>query len=288
MKTNLLLTSLCLIFTFIGLAQQPTKTKVKTKTAVTTNTKTTKAIEQNPVQPTEKKVPAQTVSPVLKFSDPTKEAPGKFLCKACAQIDGKIIDMEANSPLKYDTVCNSYTKDVDFNALDGIWKYNKTFIFSNNNYFVGKIRNYFSNVQSPENKMIDSTRKTDKKFDEIIDDKIANKKQEADRLGRNMVTQEDLIMTFDPTVMYKFMNREGENRDNFAIIKLSNKNELQNLTVGEIRFKAYYISAFKKNYLELYNADYPSIFKRFRLLTLNNFSMVIADDVNNEIHLFSR
>ena len=130
--------------------------------------------------------------------------------------------------------------------------------------------------------------KGEKSFDEVVDEKIAKKKHNADKLGRDEVTQEELMMTFDPTVMYKFMNREGEDRDNFAIIRFSNKNELQNLTVGEIRFKAYYISAFKKNYLELYNADYPSVFKRFRLLTLNNFSMVIADDANSEIHLFTR
>lgn len=279
MKSNFLF-SLCLLFITLSYAQQNSTQKNNNKNDVKNSVNTSK-----PINNTSLKQPTPYTQKII---DPTKEPIEFFLCKACTSLDGIITDMEANSTLKYDTVCNSYTKDVDFNALDGIWKYNKTFIFSNNNYFVGKIRNYFSNVQSPENKMIDSTRKTDKKFDEIIDDKIANKKQEADRLGRNMVTQEDLIMTFDPTVMYKFMNREGENRDNFAIIKLSNKNELQNLTVGEIRFKAYYISAFKKNYLELYNADYPSIFKRFRLLTLNNFSMVIADDVNNEIHLFSR
>jgi len=270
------------------MAQQPTKTKAKTKTAVITNTNTTKAIEQHPVQSAEKKAPAQTVSPVLKFSDPTKEAPGKFLCNACAQVDGKIVQMEPNSLLIYDTVCKSYAKAVDFTALDGVWRYEKTYIFSNNHYFVEKIRNYFSEEETVTNAGTTSTTNEAPSVDKMIDDKIAAKKQRADKLGRNEVTQEELIMPFDPSVLYKFMNREGEDRDNFAIIKFSKDNKLQNLTVGEIRFKGYYLSAFKKNYLELFNADYPSINKRFRLLTLNNFSMVIADDANSEIHLFIR
>ncbi len=288
MKTNLLLTYLCLIFTFIGMAQQPAKTKSKTKTAVTTNTKTTKVIAQNPVQTTEKKAPAQTVSPVLKINDPSKEAPGKFLCNACAEVDGKIVQMEPNSLLIYDTVCKSYAKAVDFTALDGVWRYEKTYIFSNNHYFVEKIRNYFSEAETVNNAGSTGTVNEAPSFDKMIDDKITAKKQRADKLGRNEVTQQELIMTFDPSVLYKFMNREGEDRDNFAIIKFSKENKLENLTVGEIRFKAYNIAAFKNNYLELFNADYPSINKRFRLLTLNNFSMIIADDANSEIHLFIR
>ncbi len=288
MRTNLLLTNLCLFYAFLVVAQQPTKTKAKTKTEVITNTNTNKTSVQNPVQTTEKKAPAQAVSPVLKINDPSKEAPGKFLCNACAEVDGKIVQMEPNSLLIYDTVCKSYAKDVDFKALDGVWRYEKTYIFSNNHYFVEKIRNYFSGEETVNNAGSTGTSNEAPSFDKMIDDKIAAKKQRADKLGRTEVTQQELIMTFDPSVLYKFMNREGEDRDNFAIIKFSKENKLENLTVGEIRFKAYNIAAFKNNYLELFNADYPSINKRFRLLTLNNFSMIIADDANSEIHLFIR
>ena len=57
MRTNLLLTNLCLFYAFLVVAQQPAKTKAKTKTEVITNTNTNKTSVQNPVQTTKKKRP---------------------------------------------------------------------------------------------------------------------------------------------------------------------------------------------------------------------------------------
>lgn len=223
--------------------------------------------------------------------DPSIQNPMRATCKACTEADGKLIEMEANSPLIYDTVCKSYTKSVDFAALDGVWHYEKSFIFSNNNYFVEKIRNYYKEdivATKTENIDVQSEDKSEDRVDKMMEKKFEERKQRADKLGRDEETIEEKIMTFDPNVLYKFMDRDGEDRDNFVMIRFNKENKLENLTVGEIRFKPYYLAAFNKNYLELFNADYPSSLKKFRLLSLNKFSMILGDDINKEIHYFNK
>lgn len=217
---------------------------------------------------------------------PKQDMPEAKMCNACGIKDGKIIELEGNTLLKYDSVCTSYTNAIDLTKLSGIWKYEKTYIFSNNHYFVEKIRNFFDNVPD-ERKILSADSLIEKSSDEMIDERIKAKKWEADILGRDVAYTEDMMIPFDPKVSYQFINNAGDNTDYFIISRVTSKNIIQYLTQGEIKFTGYTLATFNKSYLELYYQGTKTV-KKFRILSLNNFSMILADDRYSEIHYFKR
>ncbi len=209
-----------------------------------------------------------------------------LLCNACHEKDGKLMEMESNSPINYDSLCSSYTKSIDVKHLNGVWKYEKTFIVSNNRFFVEKVRNFYTNVPEEIN-ILPADSVPDLSQDQIIDSRIAQRKKESEQLGRKEATLEDYMIPFDTKANYQFLNNAGESSDYFVISRYTKKNIFQNLTLNEIKFRSVFVEAFKKTYLELYYES-SGVTKKFRILTLNNFNMILADDMHQEIHYFKR
>jgi hypothetical protein len=289
---------LCILYSSQLLVANSGENKKTTKKSVEKNTNTVPVVKSDikTTQPVTVKpiiLPASntnTPKPIGKTSESSISV-GKGIevpkeCNACGDIDGTLIQKEENSLLNYDTVCKSYLKNIDVKELSGIWRYEKTYIFSNHNFFVEKVRNYFKDIN--DEPKFDSTKVfVEETPDEIFDRKNAEKKLRANKVGREEYALEDYILLLDPTVMYKFINKEGVENDYMAIIHFTPKNILQNLTMGEVQFRTNEVPAFNKTFLELTYSG-SKVTKRYRILTLNKFSFIIADDINNEIHLFIR
>lgn len=262
------------------------KTNKKNKTSSSSTESRNNPIEKTKTNTVSSNTPLAQKQSMVNPTNPVIET---NVCKACNEFDGKIKSMDKSQGLNFDSVIDSYSKNIDLQYLNGGWRYEKTFIFSNHNYLVEKTRNFFRHVPEEILPMSKDSMELIQNMtkDQYIDMRIENRKKEAAYLGRDEAYLEDMMIPFDNSVIYNFFNNDGELNDHFAITRITSKKILQNLTTSDIMFKTEYIQAFKKYYLELYYPGTKSE-KKFRILTLTNSIMILADERFNEIQYFRK
>jgi len=185
-----------------------------------------------------------------------------------------------NEGLNFDSIIKNMNSLVLPENIHGYWKYDKTMEFRKGQLSEYS-RSYFSFDKEGN---INSTQENVPTDLDPIKMRQAEQEQ-AMKMGRTQIAQEDLIIVYDPNVSYFFWN-QGNGKQLFVTQKINGKN-VTYLTTADTRYSMTKNEKTGKYTLDLSCPD-TGRKKTFLVLSITDDQMVLADLEYKELQFFNK
>lgn len=191
--------------------------------------------------------------------------------------------------LNFDSVVEKSSGLVDAEKIHGNWTYEHSFVIENGRgrefartYKTGSEgdkQNQTVKIGTPNAKPTDPSSADFRKDMERIEREFASS------LGRNEISQTELLMVFDPTFTYTYWQKDGP--DQFLIQRKIGEYKTEFITSYFIGYTISKDIKTNKSYLE-FTVPTEQLSKKWRIIYLSQDQLVLVDELYKELHYFVR